>query len=72
MTYVKINEETSRYFTAPAKTKLCHNTTLEQYEDIIKDAKQQCMVRTIKRSQPTRGGTVWQQQMPANRDQHLS
>ena len=26
----------------------------------------------FQRSQPTRGGTVWQQQMPANRDQHLS
>ena len=47
MTYVKINEETSSNFTAQEKTKLCHNTTLEQYEDIIKDAKQQCMVRTI-------------------------
>ena len=41
------NEETSSNFTAQVKTKLCHNTTLEQYEDIIKDAKQQCMVRTI-------------------------
>ena len=48
MTYVnKINEETSSNFTAQVKTKLCHNTTLEQYEDIIKDGKQQCMVRTI-------------------------
>ena len=47
MTYVKINEETSSNFTTQVKTKLCHNTTLEQYEDIIKDAKQQCMVRTI-------------------------
>ena len=47
MTYVKINEETSSNFTAEVKTKLCHNTTLEQYEDIIKDAKQPCMVRTI-------------------------
>ena len=47
MTYVKINEETSSNLTAQVKTKLCHNTTLEQYEDIIKDAKQQCMVRTI-------------------------
>ena len=27
--------------------KINHNTTLEQYEDIIKEAKQQCMVRTI-------------------------
>ena len=26
----------------------------------------------FQRSQPTRGGTVWQQQMPANRDQLLS
>ena len=26
----------------------------------------------FQRSQPTRGGTVWQQQIPANRDQHLS
>ena len=47
MTYVKINEETSSNFTAHVNTKLCHNTTLEQYEDIIKDAKQQCMVKTI-------------------------
>ena len=47
MTYLKINEETSSNITAQVKTKLCHNTTLEQYEDIIKDAKQQCMVRTI-------------------------
>ena len=36
MTYVKINEETSSNFTAQVKTKLCHNTILEQYEDIIK------------------------------------
>ena len=47
MTYVKINEETSRKFTAQVKLKINHNTTLEQYEDIIKEAKQQCMVRTI-------------------------
>ena len=47
MTYVKINEETSRKFTAQVKIKINHNTTLEQYEDIIKEAKQQCMVRTI-------------------------
>ena len=47
MTYVKIHEETSNNFTAQVKTKLGHNTTLEQYEDIIKDAKEQCMVRTI-------------------------
>ena len=46
-TYVKINEETSNNFTAQVKTKLRHNTTLEQYEGIIKDAKQQCMARTI-------------------------
>ena len=26
----------------------------------------------FQRSQPTQGGTVWQQQMPANRDQLLS
>ena len=38
MTYVKINEETSRKFTAQVTHK-------EQYEDIIKEAKQQCMVR---------------------------
>ena len=47
MTYVKINEETSRKLTAQVKLKINHNTTLEQYEDIIKEAKQQCMVRTI-------------------------
>ena len=29
-------------------------------------------VTRIQRSQPTRGGTVWQLQMPANRDQLLS
>ena len=40
MTYVKINEETSRKFTAQVKIKINHNTTLEQYEDIIKEAKQ--------------------------------
>ena len=39
--------ETSSNFTAQVKTKLCHTTTLEQYEDNIKDAKQQCMVITI-------------------------
>ena len=49
MTHVKINKETSSNFTAQVKTKLCHNTTLEQYEGIIKVAKQQCMVRTIKK-----------------------
>ena len=47
MTYVKINAEISSNFTAHAKTKLSHNTTLEQFEGIIKYAKQQCMVRTI-------------------------
>ena len=47
MTYVKINEETSRKFTAQVKIKINHNTTLEQYEDFIIEAKQQCMVRTI-------------------------
>ena len=47
MTYVKINEETSSKFTAQVQIKINHNTTLEQYEDIIKEAKQQCMVRTI-------------------------
>ena len=47
MTYVKINEETSRKFTSQVKIKISHNTTLEQDEDIIKEAKQQCMVRTI-------------------------
>ena len=36
MTYVKINKETFSNFTAQVKTKLCHNTTIEQYEDIIK------------------------------------
>ena len=41
MTYVKINEETSRKFTAQVKLRINHNTTLEQYEDIIK------VVRTI-------------------------
>ena len=40
MTYVKINEETSRKFTAQVKIKINHNTTLEQYEDIINEAKQ--------------------------------
>ena len=35
MTYVKINEETSNNFTAQVKIKLIHNTTLEQYVDII-------------------------------------
>ena len=29
-------------------------------------------IRWFHRSQPTRGGTVWQQQMPVNRDQFLS
>ena len=47
MTYVKINEEISSNFTAQVKTKLCHNTTLEQYEGITKVEKQQCMMRTI-------------------------
>ena len=47
ITYVKINEKTSRKFTAQVKLKINHNTTLEQYEDIIKEAKQQCMMRTI-------------------------
>ena len=47
MTYVKIYEETSRKFTAQVKININHNTTLEQNEDIIKEAKQQCMVRTI-------------------------
>ena len=47
MTYVRINEETSRKFTAQVKIKINHNTTLEQYEYIIKEAKQQCVVRTI-------------------------
>ena len=45
MTYVKINEVSTK-FTAQVKIKINHNTTLEQYEDIIKEAKQQCMVRT--------------------------
>ena len=30
------------------------------------------VMRRFQRSQPTRGGTVWQQQTPANRDQLLS
>ena len=47
MSYVKINEETSRKFTTQVKIKINHNTTVEQYEDIIKEAKQQCMVGTI-------------------------
>ena len=48
MTYVKINEETSsQKIHSTSKIKINHNTTLEQYEDIIKEAKQQCMVRTI-------------------------
>ena len=46
-TYVKINEEPSRRFTAQVNIKINHNTTLEQYEYIIKEVKQQCMVRTI-------------------------
>ena len=36
MTYVKINLETSRKFTAQVKIKINHNTTLEQYANIIK------------------------------------
>ena len=47
MTYIKINEEVSSKFTAQVKIKINHNTTLEQYGDIIKEAKQQCMVRTV-------------------------
>ena len=49
MTYVKIYEETSSIFTAQVKIKINHNTTLalEQYKYIIKEAKQQYMVRTI-------------------------
>ena len=46
MTYVNINEEISRKFTAQVKIKINHKTTLEQYEDIIKEAKQQCMDST--------------------------
>ena len=53
MTYVKINEETSSNLTAQVRTKLCHNTTLEQYEDIIKDEKQQreICISTVKKYQ---------------------
>ena len=39
--------ETSRKFTAHVQIKINHNTTLEQNEAIIKEAKQQCLVRTI-------------------------
>ena len=59
ISYIKINEETTKYVMALVKSKietLEGDITLEQYESILRDATSKSMLKTIKRRLKNKSG----------------